>query len=213
MSRPTAVFNGRTFDLHHVTGKVLDTNTRAETEVHGSGGGGGGFSYQGTGASSSAPIRITSTTTRYTKIFLLDREQREHALQLVNFDVHCRAGNGLSVVWAIQVGKGEGPYIVAYNHSTREMEFNVEALAKLCTPKAISLAAGFGGALVLGIVLHFGAFSLLLAALGLGIGDAVGKQVGKSRARAFMAGPVAGSLRTGFEQVPAADLAALTAAA
>jgi hypothetical protein len=206
------VFNGKTYRLHSRTGKVMDTNTRAETEVSGSGGGGGGFSYNGTGGSSTAPIRITSTTTRYTKIFLLDGDGREHAIELVDFDVRCRVGNGLTLIWAIPDGKPEGPYIAAYNHSTREMQFDNDLIAKLCQPKLLSLLGGFAGGLVLGLVLHFGGFALFIAAIGLAVGNGVAKHLGKARARALVAGADMAAVRTQLEAISAAQIADLTAA-
>jgi hypothetical protein len=212
MTNPVVVFNGKSFTIRSVTGKVLDTTTRAETEVHGGGGGGGGFSYNGTGGSSAAPIRITSTTTRFTKIFLLDRDQNEHALQLINFDVHCRAGNGLTLVWVIQPGQDNGDFIAAYNHNTREMEFNLAKLAALNTPKWLSILAGFGGLTLLGVILGWGIAAGFLGAIGIFVGAAVGKQIGKSRAQAFVAGPEMQGLRSQFEQIPASDLTVLSAA-
>ncbi len=205
-------FNGKTYRLHSRTGKVIDTNTRSETEVSGSGGGGGGFSYNGTGASSTAPVRITSTTTRFTKIFLLDGDGREHAIELVDFDVRCRAGNGLTLIWAIPDGKAEGPYIAAYNHSTREMEFNQDLIAKLCQPKLVSLLGGFAGGLVLGLILHFEAFALFTAAIGLAVGNGVSKHLGKQRAQAFVKSPDVSAVRGQLEAIPAAKLAEIVAA-
>lgn len=205
-------FNGRTYRLHSRTGKVMDTNTRSETEVHGGGGGGGGFNYNGTGASSTAPVRITSTTTRYTKIFMVDGDGREHAIELIDFDVRCRAGNGLTLIWAIPDGKDEGPYIAAYNHSTREMEFNHDLIAKLCQPKLIALTGGAAAGLVLGLILHFEVFALFTCALGLWIGSAVSKHIGKTRALAFAKGPDMAAVRSQLETISAAKLAELTAA-
>jgi hypothetical protein len=209
---PKVTFNGKTYGLWSRTGKVLDTNTRAETEVHGGGGGGGGFSYQGTGGSRTAPVQITSTTTRYTKIFLLDTDGKEHALELVDFDVRCRAGNGLTVIYAIPEGKDEGPFVAAYNHSTRELEVNTSYVAKLCEPKLIAAGAGAAIGLAAGIVLHFEVASLFTCAFGLWLGGVVGRRIGRQRALAFTSGSVLASVRSHFEAIPSAAFAQLNAA-
>ncbi|CAN5213266.1 hypothetical protein BH11PSE2_BH11PSE2_21810 [soil metagenome] len=205
-------FNGKAFKIDSCSGKVLDTTTRAETEVSGSGGGGGGFTYNGTGGSGAAPVRITPTTTHFTKIFLLEPDGKEHAIELVDFDVRCRAGNGLSLVWAINLAKNEGPYIAAYNHNTREMEFNLPILAKLNTPKLYSLAGGAAAGFLLGLLLHFGGFAIITALIGLGIGDMIGKRIGKARAKTFVSSPEMQKLRGAFERIPASELAVLTPA-
>jgi hypothetical protein len=209
---PKVTFNGKTYGLWSVTGRVMDTNTRAETEVHGSGGGGGGFSYQGTGGSSTAPVRITSTTTRYTKIFLLDSDGREHALELIDFDVRCRAGNGLTLVYAIPEGKEDGPFVAAYNHSTREMEVNTSHVAKLCEPKLIAAAAGAAIGLIAGLLLHFQVASLFTCAFGLWLGGVVGRRIGRQRAQAFKSGGALAEVRSKFEAIPSSTFAQLSPA-
>jgi hypothetical protein len=208
----TAIFNGKAYRLHSLTGKVLDTSTRSETVVHGSGGGGGGFSYQGTGASSSAPVQISSTTTRFTKLFLLDGEGREHAIELVDFDVRCRAGNGLTLIWAIPDGKTEGPYIAAYNHSTRQMEYDLPRIAKLCRPNLVAVTGGAIGGLVLGLVLRFEVFALFTCALGLWLGGVIARRIGRQRAEAFAKGSDMAAVRGQLESISATRLAELSAA-
>ncbi|WP_374571630.1 hypothetical protein [Phenylobacterium sp.] len=210
-------FNGKTYGLHSVSGKVMDTNTRSETEVTGSGGGGGGFSYQGTGASSTRAIRITSTTTRFTKIFILGEDGVEHAAELVDFDVRCRAGNGLTLIWAIKEGKDKGPYIAAYNHSSRDMEFDEDVIGRLCRPTMVSMLAGSAIGFVLPLVMHWGGKASPLVAfvmlfVGMWVGMLVARMIGKQRAKAFIQGPDVSGMRAQLEAVPVAKLTQLTAA-
>ncbi|HVU95729.1 MAG TPA: hypothetical protein VHE34_10920 [Puia sp.] len=113
--------------LYWTTGKVADAGKNMETIVRG--GGGGGYTYNGTG--STAPVTITSTTVVHDQIFLVDRDGREHAFQLQGFNVACRTDNQLSIIWAIREGKKTGPYIIAYNHSTRNAFYNDASLNKL----------------------------------------------------------------------------------
>lgn len=177
-------FNGKPYKLHSVTGRVLDTNTRSETEVHGSGGGGGGYTHQGTGYNATAPVEIESTTTRYTKIFLLDKEKNEHAVELVNFDVTCRTGNVLTLIWAIKQGKDRGPYIAAYNHNTRDLQFDNDSLYDIAKPGIYMWYAIGGAAVLLGLMYGIGGFigGALLGAIG---GAIVVKVIGNSQVKQF----------------------------
>lgn len=212
----TVQFNRKTYSLHSVTGKVMDTNTRSETEVTGSGGGGGGFSYRGTGMSQTQAVRITSKTTRFTKIFILGEDGVEHAAELVDFDVRCRAGNGLTLIWAIPEGQSRGPYIAAYNHSSREMEFNEAEIGKLCRPTLYSMLAGAALGFLIPLVMHWGKawflFSLVMTLVGLWAGMLVARVIGSQRAKAFIQGPEVSRIRGELEALPAAKLAQLSAA-
>jgi len=113
------------YELYWVTGEVVDTGKNMETKVHGSGGGSYGGAY---GNTHTAPVRISSTTTIHDQIFLVDREGKEHAYQLQDFNVACRTGNQLMVLWAVRKGKKEGPYIVVHNLSTSKTYFHEKSL-------------------------------------------------------------------------------------
>ena len=52
--------------------------------------------------------------------FLLDLNGEEHAFQLRNFNVACREGHEMTVIWAVNKGKKAGPYIAVINHTTSE---------------------------------------------------------------------------------------------
>ncbi len=113
------------YKLYWVTGKVVGQVKYATTTVSGRG---GGTSYGGTGSSS---VAISSSSTVHNDIFLVDSNGREHSFQLSNFNVACREGNQLTVIWAIRKGKKEGLYIAVLNHTTSQKVFDSPALEKM----------------------------------------------------------------------------------
>jgi len=115
---------GRTYALHYTTGTVQETGKNMETRV--SGGGGGGTTFGGYGAT--APVNIRSQTIVHDQLFITDAANKEHAFQLQDFNLACRTGHKVSVVWAIKKGKGSGKYIVVVNHSTGTNFYNEKAL-------------------------------------------------------------------------------------
>lgn len=123
----TITTSGKVYDLYWTAGKVTNAGKNMETRVHG--GGGGGFTYQGTGGS--APVSISSTTVIHDQIFVEDASGQEHAFQLQGFNVACREGNAISVIWAIKKGNKKGPYIAVYNRSTSQAYFNNAELNKM----------------------------------------------------------------------------------
>ena len=122
--------NGKTFEVHAVTGRVASASKQLETRV--SGGGGGGMTYQGTGFNNA--VHITSTTVTHDQIFLVDDGGREHALRLQNWDVACREGNELTAVWLIRKGKSAGPYVAVRNRTIDETKYDDRVLARIHRP-------------------------------------------------------------------------------
>lgn len=118
---------GKRYNLYWTTGKVMESGKNMETIVRGSGG--GGATYNGYGGT--APVNISSTTVIHDQIFLVDASGREHAFQLQDFNVACRTDNQLAVIWAIKEGSKTGPYIIAYNHTTRNAYYNDKDLTKV----------------------------------------------------------------------------------
>lgn len=152
------MMNGKSFEVHAVTGTVASATKQLETRV--SGGGGGGATYQGTGYN--APVRISSTTVTHDQIFLVDGDGAEHALQLQNWNLACREGNTLTAVWLIKKGKSKGPYVAIRNSTINDTQYDDRMLAKLARPWWPLL-----GLLAL-IVLRFSGLSFLIAAAALG---------------------------------------------
>ncbi len=109
-----------TYNLYWVTGKVVGQGKYATTTVSG-GGGGGAYSR----------VTISSSTTIHNDIFLVDSNGKEHSFQLSNFNIACREGNQLTVIWAIRKGKTQGKYIIAINHTTSQQVFDSPAIEKM----------------------------------------------------------------------------------
>lgn len=120
---------GRTYDLRWVTGKVVGQGKHVETHVSGSGSGGG---------SSNVPfdISISSSTTVHNDIFLTDANGKEHSFQLSGFDIACREGHDLTVMWATGGSNPKGRYIVVINHTTSQQYFDRKAVEGLFMPMA-----------------------------------------------------------------------------
>ena len=99
---------GKFFNIYWTTGTVKSEKKYSTTNVSG-----GGSTINGQGS-----VSISSTTTIHDDIFIIDESGKEHSFQLSNFDVACREGNKVSVVWAILEGKERGPYVLVINHDT-----------------------------------------------------------------------------------------------
>lgn len=110
----------RPFTLHSFTGTVAESGKAHETRVHGSGG--GAHPVLGT----QGPVHVSSTTVVHDQIFLVADDGKERAFQLHSFDVACRAGNSLTVHWAVPDGEDSGPYVAVINHTT-EMTYTLDA--------------------------------------------------------------------------------------
>ena len=97
---------GNKYRLEYTTGIVITHDKRAETVVHGN------------------ANRTSSFSVVHDDIILLDDKEKERAFQLVEFDVACREGNKLTIVWAAKKGQELGWDIAVYNHSTSRIHFN-----------------------------------------------------------------------------------------
>ncbi|MDB5149886.1 MAG: hypothetical protein JWQ57_3906 [Mucilaginibacter sp.] len=158
----TISIHGRQYTVYNASGKVEESGKNMETRVHG--GGGGGYSYGGTGGT--APVSISSTTVVHDQIFLTDKNGAEHAFQLQDFDVACRTGNEISVLWAIKKGKPSGKYIAVLNHSTRNDFFHDKALKNMFRFNLwYFLGGGFGAGLLFGHDFFSGVMGLMLGLL------------------------------------------------
>ncbi len=105
---------GNKYRLEYTTGIVITRNKRSETIVGGN------------------ANNISSSSVVHDDIILLDDKERETAFQLVEFDVACREGNKLTIVWAAKKGQKLGWYIVVYNHSTSRIHFNHNNMYMMC---------------------------------------------------------------------------------
>jgi hypothetical protein len=138
---------GKEYRIYSVTGKVLDAKKHYETRV--SGGGGGGYSHQGSGYT--APVSISSTTVIHDIIFLLDKDGKEHAIELTNFDITSRESNEMTAVWAIKKNKKSGPYVAIINHTLSKISFNGTKIFLMMVPHWLLLV---GSVILLGLIFN-----------------------------------------------------------
>ncbi|MDB5120861.1 MAG: hypothetical protein JWN56_2079 [Sphingobacteriales bacterium] len=141
----TITAGGKVYDLYCAKGHVEETGKNMETRV--SGGGGGGATFGGYGAT--APVSIQSHTVVHDQLFLTDKAGNEHSFQLQGFNVACRVGNELSVLWAVKRGNKTGDYIAVYNYTTGNVFYSKGTLEALFRRPALYML----GAMVLCIIL------------------------------------------------------------
>lgn len=154
----TITAGGKEYDLYSTTGKVEETGKNMETKV--SGGGGGGGMYRGYGGT--APVTIRSTTTIHDQIFLTDAAGAEHSFQLQDFNVACRTGNILTVLWAIKKGDKTGPYIAVYNHTTGNSFFDTASLNKIFRRPVLYMLGAIVLCLILGNFISLFYFGIIV---------------------------------------------------
>lgn len=122
-------FNGKELEVYAFTGTVVDQQSRSETHI--SGGGGGGYVAGGTGYSASAPV--SSTTTRYQNLFLIDEKGNEELFEFTNFTITCRPGQRISLVGASREGDPDN-IVLGYNHDVNMIYYHQNGIEKLCFP-------------------------------------------------------------------------------
>lgn len=187
---------GGTYTLDCLTGQVLDTGTRSVTTVQG-----------GTNSG------VSSTTTTYTRIFLLDETGQERSVTLQDLDVASRPGNVLSVLSVFRQGKTTGWSIAVYNHDTQEMTWAGDRLRDIhgrrriwhvCTwgITALGFLRGFGE---YGLVGGLG-FSLLGFCIGAIVGAIAGNIVSGKSAAGFRTGPVMQKVRETLARIDLSPL-------
>lgn len=115
----TYSINGKEITLYSFIGEVAEAGKNMETIV--SGGGGAGNSS----------VHISSRTVVHDQIFLIDKDGNESSFQLEDFNVACRKGNNLMVIWGIRKGENNGPCIVAHNYTTNETFYNDSFIKRL----------------------------------------------------------------------------------
>jgi len=149
----TIIVNGKSIELHAITGTVLSSNKHLETRVSSSGGG------------NNTSVSVTSRTIVHDQFFLQDSTGREHSFQLHGFDIACREGNTLSVILAIKDGKSQGLYVSVINHTTGKTSFNEDSLKRYATPNFWKLGGIFLAVAILGYIIGSGfCFVLVLLA-------------------------------------------------
>jgi hypothetical protein len=115
------IIDSITYDVHCFTGQVVGTERRDELNIRGEGSGYVSI-YKGTGLGFSSSY-ITSKTTRYKRIFLQTPFGKEEHFDFIDWDIPCRDGHILSVLW-IQKRNKPGPIFYVINHSLRQQMRN-----------------------------------------------------------------------------------------
>jgi hypothetical protein len=151
--------DSKELELYWFTGKVAGSSKNLETTVSVSGGGGGGYVQGGTGYVAPVSISSSSTTTVHDQLFLIDRNGKEKSFQLQDFDIACRETHQVTVLWAMNKGAKEGPYVLVYNHTTKDAAFKEEALSRLLKPSKLPYWIGSLAAIFLSIYLSLKVFS------------------------------------------------------
>ena len=123
--------SGKEYECYWFSGRVVSATKNVETRVHGSGG------YTNQGGGYSAPVSISSTTTIHDQLFLVDKVGNERAFQLEGFNVACREGNEVCVVWAMKPGQEQGPHVYIVNRTTNADWFNLTSIKNVVKPNAL----------------------------------------------------------------------------
>jgi hypothetical protein len=111
-------FNGKACEVRTTTGQVQAADMYAKTHVTGSGGG-ATTTHHGPYSSSttSIPVSISSSTSYHTRLFLIERDGTEHALELDGYkDFLCRKDLRVSLLYAIGEKSGRGPLRLQPRH-------------------------------------------------------------------------------------------------
>ena len=111
------IIDGITYDVDYFKGQVVGVERRDKLSIQG--GGSGYISiYQGTGSGFSSSY-ITSETTQNQRIFLQTPFEEEEHFDFVNWDIPCRNGHVLSVLW-VQKRNKSGPIFYVINHNLKQ---------------------------------------------------------------------------------------------
>lgn len=110
----SVVVDGKRHQIYYFTGKVLASQKQKETQVH----------SQSYGTQNNPQVSVSSTTVDHHEFFLADSTGKERSFKMVDFDFPCREGQTLTVVWSVQEGAKDGPFVEVHNHNTGETHLN-----------------------------------------------------------------------------------------
>ena len=111
------IIDGITYDVHCFKGQVVGVERRDKLSIRGQGSGHISI-YGGTGSGFSSSY-ITSETTQNQRIFLQTPFEEEEHFDFVNWDIPCRNGHVLSVLW-VQKRNKSGPIFYVINHNLKQ---------------------------------------------------------------------------------------------
>lgn len=111
---------GTKFEFYRHEAQVLEGRRWSETQISSSGG--GGYLINGTGVVRSP--KITSRTEDRAEYWVRFDDGTETSFEATS-DFRCRAGQRLTLVCAVAKGNERGPFLLSYNHQTKEcLELN-----------------------------------------------------------------------------------------
>jgi hypothetical protein len=112
----------RLYDLHSVTGKIIQIQKQQF--------------LNNIRQSLNSVDELTAEYSVYDRILLSDKTGKEHDIALGGFDLNCRPGHEITVLWAIQKGKESGPFIAVKVHDTSSFYYHESKLYDLHTPSS-----------------------------------------------------------------------------
>lgn len=114
---------GRQYNLYSLTGTILQAqkNVRVNT-----------FSQN---LGNRDMIDVNSSVSD--RVLLMDVLGKEHDINLTGFDVNCRVGHEITVLWAIKNGKNWGPYFAVKIHDTNTCYYQNGVISDICTPSSM----------------------------------------------------------------------------
>lgn len=106
--------SGISFEINYLNGHVVGKEKTVKTHVYGN-----------------TKSGVSSTNSVIEKIFIQDKNGKEHVVELANWDIACREGHEMTVVWVIRKPKKWGPYVAVKNISMNQMQYYRAALANI----------------------------------------------------------------------------------
>lgn len=131
--------NNKQRTLLWLTGTVAGAQKNFGNEVHVSGG--GGYVHQGSGFVN--PVHVHSESIAHDRIFIYDHKGNEYDIKLRNWDVGCREGHLVTLVWLDRSENKRGSfitvnhtgnndnYLAIRNHTTGKTIYNSELITKM----------------------------------------------------------------------------------
>lgn len=148
------IIDQRKYTFCSFDGRVAEASRQRETIVSSSGSGQINRDFTGKIASID-PVHISSQTIVHDEFFLLDEETgEERYVHLQNWQLNCRVGHHVQILWIVAPKQEWGPYICLYNKKLQESEWqNAQILAMLKAQYKMLKWGGVAAALILGVML------------------------------------------------------------
>lgn len=93
--------------------------------------------YFSTKSKAAPVVKVETKAKMFDYIFLRGAEGEEQSICLRNFELACREGHIMTIVWAIRFGKEHKQSIAVLNNSTGQSVFSEKELAKMFRPPIV----------------------------------------------------------------------------